>query len=89
MTALENVMVGLHLQLDRRFWPALLRLGAIGRKEEEARTRAAELMRFVGLGGYLDADAGSMPYGALKRLEIARPWRRNPSSCCSTSRPPA
>jgi len=78
MTALENVMVGLHLQLDRRFWPALLRLGAIGRKEEEARERAAELMRFVGLAAYLDADADAMPYGALKRLEIARALASRP-----------
>jgi len=78
MTALENVMVGLHLQVDRRFWPALLRLGGIAQKEEEARHRAAELMRFVGLGAYLDADAASMPYGALKRLEIARALASRP-----------
>ncbi|WP_316976745.1 ABC transporter ATP-binding protein [Shumkonia mesophila] len=78
MTALENVMVGLHLHLDRRFWPTVLRLGAIARKEEEARQRAAELMRFVGLASYLDADASSMPYGALKRLEIARALASRP-----------
>jgi len=78
MTALENVMVGLHLQLDRRFWPALLRLGGIARKEQAAREQAAELMRFVGLGGYLDSDADAMPYGALKRLEIARALASKP-----------
>lgn len=72
MTALENVMVGLHLRLDTRFWPALLGVGGAGRKETEAREQAAELMRFVGLETYLDADADSMPFGALKRLEIAR-----------------
>jgi len=78
MTALENVMVGLHLHVDRRFWPTLLRLGGISRKEELARERAAELMRFVGLASYLDADAASMPYGALKRLEIARALASKP-----------
>lgn len=78
MTALENVMVGLHLQMDRRFWPTLLHLGNVPRKEAEARVKAAELMRFVGLGDYLDADAGSMPYGALKRLEIARALASQP-----------
>jgi branched-chain amino acid transport system ATP-binding protein len=78
MTALENVMVGLHLHLDRRFWPTVLRLGSIARKEEEARQRAAELMRFVGLTAFLDADAASMPYGALKRLEIARALASKP-----------
>ena len=78
MTALENVMVGLHLRLDRRFWPALLRLGGIAGKERAAREQAAELMRFVGLGAYLDADADAMPYGALKRLEIARALAARP-----------
>ncbi|MBC8158519.1 MAG: ABC transporter ATP-binding protein [Alphaproteobacteria bacterium] len=72
MTALENVMVGLHLRLDTRFWPALLGIGGVGGKETEAREQAAELMRFVGLEAYLDADADAMPFGALKRLEIAR-----------------
>jgi len=78
MTALENVMVGLHLRLDRRFWPALLRLGGIGRKEAAAREQAAEWMRFVGLAAYLDADADAMPFGALKRLEIARALASRP-----------
>lgn len=78
MTALENVMVGLHLRLDRRFWPAVFRLGGAGRKEGEARERAAELMRFVGLFEYLDAESGAMPFGALKRLEIARALASEP-----------
>lgn len=78
MTALENVMVGLHLRLDRRFLPALFGLGGVRRGEVEARARAAELMRFVGLDNYLDADSGSMPFGALKRLEIARALASQP-----------
>ena len=37
-----------------------------------------------------DAKAGSLPYGAQRRLEIIRALATNPkSSCCSTSRPPA
>jgi branched-chain amino acid transport system ATP-binding protein len=75
---LENVMVGLHLRLDRRFWPALFGLGRVRRSEVEARARAAELMRFVGLDNYLDVDSGSMPFGALKRLEIARALASQP-----------
>ncbi len=78
MTALENVMVGLHLRMDRRFWPALFGLGRVRSGEVEARSQAAELMRFVGLGDYLDADSGSMPFGALKRLEIARALASKP-----------
>jgi len=50
----------------------LLRLPALRRAEAEGRERAAALMRRVGLGRWLDAAAEAMPYGALKRLEIAR-----------------
>ncbi|WP_110018888.1 ABC transporter ATP-binding protein [Plasticicumulans acidivorans] len=78
LTALENVMVGAHLQLDRRFLPVLLRLPAIGRSDRRARERAAELMSFVGCGAYLAAEAAAMPYGALKRLEIARALAAEP-----------
>jgi branched-chain amino acid transport system ATP-binding protein len=72
MTALENVMVGRHRHLDRRFLPSLLRLPGIARGDAACCERAAELMRFVGLGDAVAADAASLPYGALRRLEIAR-----------------
>jgi len=78
MTALENVMLGHHLLTDRRFLPALLRLPGARRAERACRDRAAELMRFVGLERYLDADTGALPYGALKRLEIARALAMQP-----------
>lgn len=72
MSAVENVMLGRHLHLDGRLLPAALRLPRILRGERAARGLAAELMEFVGLAEYLDHGPGSMPYGALKRLEIAR-----------------
>ena len=72
MSAVENVMVGAHLRLDRNLIKAALRLPSITRRDTELRAEASELMRFVGLDQYLEARADSMPYGALKRLEIAR-----------------
>jgi branched-chain amino acid transport system ATP-binding protein len=72
MSALENVMVGRHLRERAGWLPAMLRSGRLVAGERESREEAAELMRFVGLGDYLGAQADSMPYGALKRLEIAR-----------------
>ena len=72
MSALEKVMVGAHLRLDRNPLKAALRWPSITRRDAELRLEAAELMRFVGLEAYIDARADSMPYGALKRLEIAR-----------------
>jgi len=72
MTALENVMVGMHLHCDRRFLPAMLRLPRIVRHEAEMADEAAELLRFVGLADAIGTEADALPYGALKRLEIAR-----------------
>ena len=78
MSAVENVMVGAHLRLNRNLIKAALRLPSITRRDAELRAEAAELMRFVGLEQYLDARADSMPYGALKRLEIARALAMKP-----------
>jgi len=78
MTALENVMVGRHLHLNRNLFSCLLRLPSVTRGERQARKRCVELMESVGLGAYIDADAGAMPYGALKRLEIARALAAEP-----------
>ena len=72
MSAIENVMVGAHLRLDRNPLKAALRWPSIKRRDVELHQECAELMRFVGLEQYTNARADSMPYGALKRLEIAR-----------------
>jgi branched-chain amino acid transport system ATP-binding protein len=72
MSALENVMVGAHLRLDRNLIKAALRFPALVKRDRALREEAAELMRFVGLDAYVGARADAMPYGALKRLEIAR-----------------
>jgi branched-chain amino acid transport system ATP-binding protein len=78
MTALENVMAGYHVQLDRRFVCSLLRLPAVVRRDRECRDHCLDLMEFVGVAKYIDADAAAMPYGALKRLEIARALASRP-----------
>ncbi|WP_200176725.1 ABC transporter ATP-binding protein [Ectothiorhodospira shaposhnikovii] len=79
MTALENVMLGRHLHLKRNFLAALLRWPSLRASERTCRAQAEELIRFVGCGDYVDADAAAMPYGALKRLEIARALATQPS----------
>ncbi|MCL2658167.1 MAG: ABC transporter ATP-binding protein [Betaproteobacteria bacterium] len=78
MSALENVMVGAHLRLDRNLIKAALRLPSLARRDAELREEAAGLMRHVGLEQYIDARADSMPYGALKRLEIGRALAMKP-----------
>jgi branched-chain amino acid transport system ATP-binding protein len=78
MSALENVMVGRYMQERCGLGSALLRSPRLARAERACRAEAAELMRFVGLHNYLSAPADAMPYGALKRLEIARALATEP-----------
>jgi branched-chain amino acid transport system ATP-binding protein len=78
MSAIENVMAGRHLHLGTGLFASLLGLPKIRRETEQAREKAAELMRQVGLEKWLDAEADAMPYGALKRLEIARALAAEP-----------
>jgi branched-chain amino acid transport system ATP-binding protein len=78
MSALENVMVGRYLHERCGVASALLRSPRLARAERACRDEAAELMRYVGLHNYLSAASTAMPYGALKRLEIARAMATRP-----------
>ncbi len=78
MDALSNVMIGAHVHLDSGFVAGLLRLPHIRRADAALRDRAAELMSFVGLPEYRGSKASQMPYGGLKRLEIARALAADP-----------
>jgi branched-chain amino acid transport system ATP-binding protein len=78
MSALENVMVGRYLHERCGLVATLLRTPRLARAELACREEAAELLRYVGLQDYLSAGADAMPYGALKRLEIARALATRP-----------
>ena len=78
MGALENVMVGRYLHERCGLASALLRFPRLARAERACREEAAELMKYVGLQNYLSAASDAMPYGALKRLEIARALATRP-----------
>ena len=78
MSAIENVMVGAHLRLDRNLVKAALRFPGLKKRDRELRDEAAHLMDFVGLAQYVDTRADAMSYGALKRLEIARALAMKP-----------
>ncbi len=72
MSALDNVLVGYHLSCRPRLLPSLFRSPAVVRRDREYRQRAEHLMAFVGLSAFVGTEAAAMPYGALKRLELAR-----------------
>lgn len=79
MTAAENVMVGRHLHESRGVLAHLFALPSVKRQNDETRKKAEELLSFVGLKGISDQIAGNLPYGALKRLEIARSLAAEPT----------
>jgi branched-chain amino acid transport system ATP-binding protein len=78
MSALENVMVGRHLHEDRALFAHLFRLPRVLASERAARAKALELLAFVSLHEHAEERAGDLPYGALKRLEIARALATEP-----------
>ena len=72
MSVLDNVMVGCHLRTHSGLLSAALRLPRVVREERQSREWAREALTLCGLEGYIGQEAGSLPYGVLKRLEIAR-----------------
>ena len=78
MTVLENVMAGRWLHERCGLAAALLRLPARARAERACREQAAALLEAVGISRWAESRADSIPYGALKRLEIARALAAEP-----------
>ncbi|RME80740.1 MAG: ABC transporter ATP-binding protein [Caldilineae bacterium] len=78
MTAIENILVGEHPRLKTLWIEALFRTRRFVREEEEALEEARRLLRFVGLAGLGDQIAHNLPYGAQRRLEIARALASKP-----------
>jgi branched-chain amino acid transport system ATP-binding protein len=78
MSALENVMAGAWLHEACGLAAAALRLPRLARAERAARQEARALLEFVGLARWVDAPSERLPYGALKRLEIARALAARP-----------
>ena len=72
MTALENVLVGMHSRLKGGILGSILGTPRVRREEREAREKARELLRFSGLRGVDDELAESLAYGDQRRLEVAR-----------------
>lgn len=72
LTALENVLVGMHHRLKAGPVGDVLKPRWVIREEAQARREAEELLEYVGLQGYEEELARNLPYGLQRRLEIAR-----------------
>lgn len=78
MTAIENILVGQHPHLKTLWIEAIFRNGRFKREEAEALEEARRLLQYVGLSGLGDQLARNLPYGAQRRLEIARALASKP-----------
>jgi branched-chain amino acid transport system ATP-binding protein len=78
MTVLENVMIGRHCRAGAGILGAVLRDRATRREEEEIVERSYAILCRIGLSGQADEAAKSLPYGAQRRLEIARALATDP-----------
>lgn len=72
LTVLDNVLIGLHNDMQYNLGASILRLPRYWREERSARTRALELLSIFDMQDLADHEAGSLPYGAQRRLEIVR-----------------
>jgi branched-chain amino acid transport system ATP-binding protein len=72
LTVLQNVMIGLHSTTRSDFLSNALRLPWVGREERAIRAGALELLRFLALDAIAHHPAAGLPFGTLKRVELAR-----------------
>ncbi|MDO5434962.1 MAG: ABC transporter ATP-binding protein [Clostridia bacterium] len=79
MTVEDNVRIGLHNQIRYGMFSGILRAPSFWKKEKEQHERSLELLSIFGMQDLADVQAGSLPYGAQRRLEIVRALATNPS----------
>lgn len=78
MTAIENILVGQHPHLKTIWIESIIHTKRYHKEEREAQEEANRLLNFVGMQGLGDQLARNLPYGAQRRLEIARALASKP-----------
>jgi branched-chain amino acid transport system ATP-binding protein len=79
MSVRQNVMVGVHCRTRSDFLSNALALPWVGREERHARAEADALLAFLGLDAVAEHPAAGLPYGTLKRVELARALAGRPA----------
>ena len=75
----DNVKVGMDANMKYNMWSGIFRLPGYWHEEKAAHDRALELLSLFNMADLAEAKAGSLPYGAQRRLEIVRALATNPS----------
>ena len=78
LTVIDNVKVGMHNMMKENLLAAITHGFGYGKAERQATETSLELLDFFGLADLAQAPAGSLPYGAQRRLEIVRALASNP-----------
>ncbi len=78
MTALENVMVGRHVRGRAGFVAGMLNLPWTRQEEQDIRAKSLEVMEFLNIQDFADADATSLSYGQQRAVELARALAADP-----------
>lgn len=78
LTVLDNVLIALNEEMKYSAATAILRLPEYWRRERIAKERAMELLSIFNMAAVAEHPAGSLPYGAQRRLEIVRALATNP-----------
>lgn len=78
MSVVDNVKVGLHNSIHQGLFSSMTHLGSYRKSEKASREEAMELLHFFHMEDLADHEAGSLPYGAQRRLEIARALATHP-----------
>lgn len=78
LTVLDNVLIGMHNDMSYHLVNSVLRLPGYWKQEREARQKALELLGIFHMQDMAQLQAGSLPYGAQRRLEIVRALASKP-----------
>jgi len=78
LTAQDNIVLGRYCRTASGLWDGLVNSGRLRREKQENEDKAAELLAFVGLTKVAEHMAKNLPYGAQRRLEIARALASEP-----------
>lgn len=78
MSVIDNVKVGMHNSIHQNLLASVTHLFGFRATEKSAREKALELLDFFKMADFANAQAGSLPYGAQRRLEIVRALATNP-----------
>ena len=79
MSVIDNVKVGMHNSMHENLFEAMTHTFKYGKEERIAKEKALEYLDFFDMADLADAQAGSLPYGAQRRLEIVRALATDPS----------